>query len=512
MPLSISLLDNDVVLSAPFVKVDIGDYEFGVYRRADVGSGYVHIEYPNYIKSLTIDKINGTINQYTLQISYPVTADSDPNFFEKVFSSVSDTRRIVFSYGDFQTPHYIYGNEEALITEVNSDVDVKSAQIRYTVKATGAGILAFGGTHSFPERTAKPSTIIRELINQNKYGLLNLFSGMKDGAKVDTSGLLSVDDKSVKIQAQQMSVLDYIQYLVGCMSPASTGTDGSINSTVYSLVINEDKENLFGGPYFKIQKLERNTNALNELTTYTLDIGYPGANVVIDFHIEDNQGYSILYDYTQKIDSYNAGKRIDDKGNITYVPANYLTNSKQLHLMTEYDKNWWTKVTELPIKVTLTVKGLLRPTLLMQYIKLNVWFYGRKHVSSGYYTIIAQQDTISESGFKTRLTLLRIAPDGDVDAAVGLFGEKVSDQDGSGSSVGGSTGKNNNGSNNYYDESGNFGSISRPRNIHYHIGSSRTHSTVSLDVSAFYDENGITISSGGSSGGGGSSGNVVIKD
>ena len=30
-------------------------------------------------------------NQYTLQIDYPIRPNDDPNFFEKVFSSVSGT-------------------------------------------------------------------------------------------------------------------------------------------------------------------------------------------------------------------------------------------------------------------------------------------------------------------------------------------------------------------------------------------------------------------------------------
>lgn len=425
MALSISLLDDDVMLSAPFVKVDIGKYEFGVYRRTDVGAGNVHISYPNYIKRLTVDKINGAINQYDLTIVYPITPADDPNFFEKVFSSVSDSRKIVFSYGDFSTPHYIYGNEEAMITSVNSSFDIRGSKITYTVKATGTASLALGGNHYFPARTSKPSDVIRSLIAQNKYGLTNLFTGMRDLSRVDSSSLLATDDKSVEIKEQTMSILEYLNYLTGCMSPSSTSSNDGRSSTFYTLVLDEDKENRFGGPYFKIQKLERNTNSLNQLTTYAIDVGYPGSSIVTDFQIEDDQSYSILYDYSQDIDGYNSGKRIDDKGNVTYVPANYLTSSKQLHEMTAYTKNWWTKVTELPITVNLTLMGLLRPTLLMQYVKLNVWFYGRKHISSGYYTITAQKDTISESGFRTDLKLLRIAPDSDIDTAVGLFGEKI---------------------------------------------------------------------------------------
>jgi hypothetical protein len=44
----------------------------------------------------------------------------------------------------------------------------------------------------------------------------------------------------------------------------------------------------------------------------------------------------------------------------------------------------------------------------MTYVKLNVLFYGRKHISSGYYIITKQTDTIDQSGFRTTLNLTRI--------------------------------------------------------------------------------------------------------
>ena len=76
---------------------------------------------------------------------------------------------------------------------------------------------------------------------------------------------------------------------------------------------------------------------------------------------------------------------------------------------TEADKTWWTRVTQYPITAKLTIKGLLRPALLMTYLKINTIFYGRKHISSGTYIITAQNDTIDESGYKTTLSLTRIA-------------------------------------------------------------------------------------------------------
>ena len=65
-------------------------------------------------------------------------------------------------------------------------------------------------------------------------------------------------------------------------------------------------------------------------------------------------------------------------------------------------------MTQFPITATLTLKGLVRPTLLMDYIKVNVLFYGRKHIATGTYVITKQEDMINESGYRTTLTLLRV--------------------------------------------------------------------------------------------------------
>jgi hypothetical protein len=49
----------------------------------------------------------------------------------------------------------------------------------------------------------------------------------------------------------------------------------------------------------------------------------------------------------------------------------------------------------------------------MSVVKLNVYFYGKKHSSSGYYVISKQVDNINTSGFTTELSLLRVAGDED---------------------------------------------------------------------------------------------------
>lgn len=66
------------------------------------------------------------------------------------------------------------------------------------------------------------------------------------------------------------------------------------------------------------------------------------------------------------------------------------------------------KVTEFPITAQITIKGLLKPSLLMSEIKLNVMFYGSRHISSGYYVITNQEDTVNQQGYSTTLSLLRV--------------------------------------------------------------------------------------------------------
>ena len=61
-----------------------------------------------------------------------------------------------------------------------------------------------------------------------------------------------------------------------------------------------------------------------------------------------------------------------------------------------------------PINSTLKIKGLLRPAILMSYVYINAQFYGKPHISSGYYIVTKQVDDISQSGYRTTLSLVRV--------------------------------------------------------------------------------------------------------
>lgn len=418
-----SLLASTARVEAPFVCITLGGYTFGVYQNkskmVEGATGKVlttAIKYPNYVQSLNIKKINGTVNNYTATIVYPITEKDDPNFFEKIFSRAGIGGQISFSYGDAMLPNYIYRDENAIITQVKNSFDINQNKITYTIEAWSASKLSLSGTYKFPAITMKPSEKITSILyNENaKYHLLDVFKGMKNRALVNSNNLIATDDAIVTIPAcVNMSILEYISFLVSYMRPIGSSNTSAINSNVYSLTTYDDTSDIFGGTYFKIQKIIRATNQLNKLCTYDIDIGYPTANIIENFSIKNNENWSVFYKYNTNLDNSDYLRRINEKGELEFIYSPQLSNTN--YKLTEKDRAWWTKVTQYPTSATLSLKGLLRPVVLMTYVKLNVWFFGKKHIASGYYLITGQTDNISTGGYKTTLELLRVAADDDIE-------------------------------------------------------------------------------------------------
>lgn len=416
MAKSLNLLSSVSRVETPFIKVKIGDYVFGVYDKkfkeqgTDAYGSYSlsKITYPNFVKSLSITKINGTVNTYNLEMFYQISHGDDPNFFEKVFSSVSDTRKIVFSYGDLSMPYdFSYRDEEAIIMDIKTQFNVMSASLTYKITAISTGKLATVGNHTFPATNDKPSNIIKRMIKNNEYGITDLFYGMRNYQQVLQSGCIIDDDQKVPLLAKtNISLLDYLSYLVTNMVQLGIDPQGKSGGPVYALTIVDDTSGEFGGPYIKINKVTAN---LAYSDAYEIDIGYPSNNVVIDFSVDDDQTYSIFYKYNGELYNNQYVERINDQGELEEVYAPVISSSNSSHITRNDEKRWWTKVTQYPIKASITLKGLLRPAILMTAIRLNVYYFGRKHVSSGIYIITKQEDTVDTSGFKTKLSLLRVS-------------------------------------------------------------------------------------------------------
>lgn len=406
-PTSINLLGTTSRVETPSIGVKIGEYIFGVYGTQVEEKSYFHLNI-RFIKSLNIKKINGTVNQYTLRLDYPVTANDDPNLMDKVFASVSDSREISFSYGDLSTPSFVYKEERAIITKIKRKTNVVSSVKSYTVHAVSTGVLSNIGTFRFGARYAKPSDVIREILYSPRFKLTDVFYGMINEDLVNQYKLIPSDDAYVNLEAKlNITVLDYLNYLVDMMNSQSTSSD-LIKSDVYLLVFSDDISGPFKGPYFKIEQ----SSHLKEMSTaYEIDIGYPSQNIVTNFEVEDDETYALYYKYASKLDTQEYVTRINDKGELIDVFAPAYASGNQKLRTTEDLKSWWTKVTQFPIKASITFKGLLRPAILMSYVRLKIYYYGNLDIDSGLYVVTSQQDTIDDSGFRTTLNLLRVGGD-----------------------------------------------------------------------------------------------------
>ncbi len=347
-----SLLSPAARVQVPWIKVTIGKYTFGVYSRQkiaktdDEGMYYTkfNVQYPNYIQSLDIVKINGQVNQYTLAISYPVTQIDDPNFFEKVFSSVSKTRKIIFSYGDMSMPSYIYRDEEAIITKITSNFDLRGGVINYTVNAVSSAALNSGGSWTFPGGTFKPSDKIKDIFNNSKYGLQGLFTGMN---KSNLDALIPADDKSVTVKSKRnISAIDYIIYLVSCMLPEGFTKPQHAATDIYVLTMHDDTtfddeyrdSSVESGAYFKVERVSYKTNKSD---AFQIDIGFGNTGTIVtQFMVSDDENYSLLYDYSDNLNRDQYVKRLDSNGNWVDVWAPTISSKNNEFITRPSDITW----------------------------------------------------------------------------------------------------------------------------------------------------------------------------
>lgn len=409
-----SLVSSQTRLEAPFIIATIGNYTFGhtsvKEKKTDLGRLF-NITYPNFMEALNIVKVNGAVNMYTLKMVYGITQFDDPNLLEKVFSSVSKTRKIKLTYGDWNAPTYRFTNEEAIITKITSNVDFNSSRITYNLTCTSTALSTTVGVFNFPAVTRKPSSVLIDLLKDKRYGLSDIFKGMKDINKVQSKGLIPTNDKSVKLEKKTaISIFDYISYLVSSMV-ASDDTDTKIKSSCYFWATYDDAENMLGGPYFRVQQVRADSKYNLSYNTYEVDVGYPSGNFVTSFSTKSDETWSLLYNYAESIDMPQHSYTIDKDGKVVSNDTTNIMMSSKYLKTTQQLRSWWSQMTQFPITATLTVKGLLRPAILMSYVKINCYFYGHKHISSGLYIITKQEDIINSDGYKTTLSLTRVSGD-----------------------------------------------------------------------------------------------------
>ena len=368
------------------------------------------------MQSINIVKVNGTVNQYTINMVYQIEPGQDPNLLDKIFSSVG-YGKIKISYGDYSSPSFIFREEEAIITKLTSNIDFSSSRITYTLFCTSNALQLAARSYNFPGVVCKPSDKIIEVLFSEKYGLRQVFTGMKN--KTIARRLIAGDDRETDLKPQEgMSPIAYLNYLVSEMSPSGDQTT-SLGKSTYHLTIVDDITNEYNGPYFKVVKVtaDSSSESLSGADVYEVDVGYSGyvgdtpSNYVMNFQIENDDSWSLLYKYSQQIPTEEYVYNIDNAGNVITQYSPNSTTSSRYHKTTQAQKTWWTQMTQFPVTAKLTLKGLLRPAMLMSYVRINSLFYGQRHVSSGLYVITKQQDIVDASGYRTILSLTRVTGD-----------------------------------------------------------------------------------------------------
>lgn len=391
----LAIADN--LVEAPFIEVIIGGYSIGSYR------GSID-EYPNYVNSLTVVKQNGILNQYTLELIYQIRPGEDANILDEMFAT-SNYDKIQIKYGDANSGAY-FKDEHVVITNVRMSRNYTNMSISYTIEATSEGHIIKTFTTTFPGVVDKPSNVLRNLLYSNKTTsaiLLDAFQKMKNKQFVDNNNLIPTNDSVVKLDAQvNVSILDYINYLVACMSRVTTSSNILRDSTYYISYLDTNE-----GAYFSVKELVKGSSPYSITDKlYSLTVGF-NEDLIYSFSVDATDSWELLYKNSQRQKEYYYS--IQNDSSIVRSVSPSLTSSTSI--MSEVNKNWWTQMTKFPLTAKITLKGLLKPVMLMDYININVVFYGQQHITSGVYAVTGQTDSLSAAGYKTTLSLVRISDD-----------------------------------------------------------------------------------------------------
>lgn len=408
-----SLLSYPSLVEAPYVELTLGGQKLGTYQVS--GNKYT---YPNFISSLDIKKTNGTLNTYAIRLINQIQAGADPNFIDKLLSK-NGYNKIKLAYGD-STNASLFKEDEALITGVKTSFDFIGCKIIYTIYATSNMGDASGLRLTYAQKKGKPSDIIKDMLYKDSTkALLRQFPGMKNRALVESKGLIASDDKEIEIGTlTNIDPISYITTLVSNMTSVTNSKDAKFNNSTYFFTVHDDINNEFGGSYFKITKVDTNTNYAAVGNIYEVDVGFPQNDFVLDFNVNTDSSWILSYEFgsvkksvTESDVITDKAYNIDNNGNVTYTLSDEVFNSAKFNKTITSDKNWWTQVTQFPISATLTIKGLMKPMMLMSYIKINSLYYGQRRNTSGLYVVTQQEDKLDSTGYKTILSLLRVAGD-----------------------------------------------------------------------------------------------------
>ena len=146
------LLSTTTRVESPFITVIIGGYAFGKYSKniqtvvspIDGFSKKIIEYFPNFVNSIDITKINGSVNTYNIQLIYAIQDGDDPNKVDKILSNASISRKAIISYGDYNSPTFLYKDEEAIITKISQQINLSGSTITYTIEEVTGHFDSYG--------------------------------------------------------------------------------------------------------------------------------------------------------------------------------------------------------------------------------------------------------------------------------------------------------------------------------------------------------------------------------
>lgn len=390
------LSSTPFLVQAPYVELTMNGVKIGGYNAADD-------KYPNHIVGLTVEKINNKINTYTIQLIHQVRTGEDPNIIDALLSRTGYRNKIKIKYGDSATGIF-FKEEEAYIMDVSYNENVQSANIAYTIKAVSSVAFVRYSYYSYPPVTGKPSTEINNLMyhsGQSSIELQNSFSGMRTAQAAMRRNAIPTNDAVVNIPGlANASPYDRLNQLVANMRDPNDATG------TYMLSYNDATNDAS----FRIVEVTRQDTADRDAlikNCYTLDVGFPGNTMITSFALGNDVYWPLYYKYAGKIASYKYD--IDYNGKITKSKVNPLDVDDKFQSKNVESMNWWEYVRSYPVSATVTIKGLMKPVILMENVYIFSQIYGQEDLASGLYSIVGQTDTINGGGCSTTLQLLKIS-------------------------------------------------------------------------------------------------------
>lgn len=134
--------------------------------------------------------------------------------------------------------------------------------------------------------------------------------------------LIPADDKEVYVKSKRnISAVDYITYLVSCMLPQSFTKPQHTATDIYILTMHDDttfddeyRDSMIeSGSYFKIERVSYKTDKSD---AFQIDVGFGNTGTIVtSFSVLDDENYSLLYDYTEQLETDPYVRHLDNEGN-----------------------------------------------------------------------------------------------------------------------------------------------------------------------------------------------------